>query len=253
MTLPKVSIWSLFRDDEGENVARYRQQLDALDYPPDLLRFYFVEGDSKDNTLGELRAWAVEDQRITVVQYHTGATRMRHTPHPERLRCLAETGNAALDALAADRWGEWAMLIESDLQFKPDILKKLLGHKPADAAIISPYIWIATPNYWVQFYDVWAFRTLDTVMFPAQTPTFFTARFPHQPFEVESVGSVVLLDAGPIYEGVRYTAEWAIRGVCLQYRERGLKVYADPQAHVLHPFVAFPYEFLETKVNESNV
>jgi len=255
MTLPRISIWSLFRDDAGENIARYRHKINRLQYPAGLLRFYLVEGDSQDNTLGELRAWAVEDQRVTVIQYHTGLPRMQHTPHPDRIRCLAETGNAALDALAADGWGDYAMLIESDLYYEPDIITRLLASKPKDAAVISPYIWLPGPNDHVQFYDIWAFRLLGGEMFPANMPAWYIANFPLQPFEVESVGSMVLMDAGPVYDGVRYTTEWAIRGICLQYRERGLKIYADPTTNIFHPFVDldnlyFGHHLTETKVNE---
>lgn len=247
MTLPKVSIWSLFRDDAGENITRYRYQVLSLDYPKDLLRFYFVEGDSRDNTLDELNAWAANDERITVVKHDTGVGRMRHTPHPDRIKCLAETGNAAIDALAADKWGDWAMLVESDLQYKPDIIRRLLKSRPADAAIISPYIWIRNPADILQFYDIWAFRTLDGKMFPAQTPPYYEARFPEHVFEVEAVGSLVLMDAGPLYDGVRYTTDRAIRGICEQYRARGLKVYADPTTHILHPFILNPVQLFDTK------
>lgn len=252
MTLPRVSIWSLFRDDAGENIARYRQQIWGLQYPAGLLRIYCVEGDSRDNTLGELQAWAVEDDRVTVVKHDTGLPRMRHTPHAGRLRCLSETGNTALDVLAADRWGDLAMLIESDLQFKPDILWQLIADKPKDEAVISPFIWIAKPDRsWLQFYDVWAFRGLDGVCFPAMPPEYFIVHYPAQPFEVESVGSMVLMDAKPIYDGVRYTPDAAIRGICHQYRQRGLKIYADPKANILHPFVKTPYQIIEMKASEN--
>jgi hypothetical protein len=148
------------------------------------------------------------------------------------------------------------MLIESDLYYEPNIITRLLASKPKDAAVISPYIWLPGPDNYLQFYDIWAFRSLNGQMLPTSIPAWYAVNFPASPFEVESVGSMVLMDAVPIYDGIRYTAEWAIRGICLQYRERGLKVYADPTTNIFHPFVSldnlyFGHHLVETKVNES--
>lgn len=244
MTAPNVGIWSLFRDDAGENIARYRRRVSNLDYPADKLRFYLVEGDSKDGTLDELRAWAVEDGRVNITVHNTGLSRMRHTPHQDRLDGLSATGNAALDLLTVDNWAEYALLIESDLIYEPDVLKRLLAHLPDNAGGISPFIWIPGDEDHLQFYDVWAFRTLDGAMFPPYMPAWYMARFPDAPFEVESAGSMVLFKAQPFYSGVRYDSK-AIRGICLQLRDKGLPVHADPTTHIFHPFVLHPYPLIE--------
>lgn len=247
--LPRVCLWSLFRDDAGENIARYQQQIDALDYPANLLRLYLVEGDSRDDTLNELRAWAAEDSRVTVVKHDTGIDRMRHTPHPARLQCLADTGNTALEALAADRWGELACLLESDLLYQPDTLRKLVDHRPDNAAI-SPFIWIPGTDRHLQFYDIWAFRQGGKMFKPAK-PEWYAAHYPTDSiFEVDSAGSMVLFPAGPIYDGVRYTDQ-AIIGICQQYSARGYRIMADPMVNILHPLVINPYPLVETQVNES--
>lgn len=254
MSLPKISVWSLFRDDAGDNLRNYQERIYSLDYPPDLLKFYLVEGDSVDDTWLELGQWATSDKRVSVVKCTTGKARMSHTPHPDRIATLAQVGNAALRILANDRFGELACLIESDLLYAPDTLRQLVSHRP-DGAVISPFVWIPAPHGY-QFYDVWAFRTLDGELFQASRPEWFAIHMPDSSFEVQSVGSFVLLPADPIYDGVRYTDTEAIRGICHQYAARGYPIYADPTVNIFHPIVINPYAQFkpnqkQMKVNES--
>jgi glycosyltransferase involved in cell wall biosynthesis len=247
LALPKISIWSLFRDDAGDNIARYRKQVTGLDYPPELLRFYLVEGDSQDDTLSEIKAWAVEDERVTVTTHNTGLSRMRHTPHPERVAGLASTGNAALDALAADNWGDYALLIESDLIYQPDVILSLLTNLPHPDAVVSPYIWIPGDGSYLQFYDIWAFRTAAGKMFRPYQPLWYQVHMPTGPFEINSAGSMVMFPIAPIVDGVRYPLETAIMGICDQYREKGYKIYADPQTNIFHPKVLNPYPLVDNQ------
>lgn len=247
LALPKISIWSLFRDDAGANIARYREQITGLDYPPELLRLYLVEGDSRDNTLAELRAWAVEDERITVTTHNTGLPRMRHTPHKDRVAGLASTGNAALDALADDNWGDYGLLIESDLIYCPDVIRSLLSNRPHPDAVVSPYIWIPGEGDYLQFYDIWAFRMTNCKMFRPYQPLWYQVHMPPEPFEINSAGSMVLFPVGPILDGVRYPLDKAIMGICNQYRELGYKIYADPKTNIFHPRVLNPYPLIENQ------
>jgi hypothetical protein len=236
MTLPKVSMWSQFRDSAGEQIELYRKQIGQLDYPPELLRLYLNEGDSVDETVSELQAWAVEDERITVIKHDTGLARQFHTTRPERMRAVGETGNAAWERIAADAWGDYALMLESDLLYTPDLLRQLLRRKPPEASIFSPMIWI-TVNGVLRFYDVWAFR-MGGKMFEPAAPAWYFARFGDQPFELESVGSVVLFDMEVITAGLRLTYDEAIVGLCGQARERGYRIFADPSIHILHPSIA---------------
>lgn len=247
MTLPKISIWSLFRDDAGENLKRYQARISSLEYPKDLLRFYLAEGDSKDNTWEELQLWAIEDYRVTLIKCDTGSPRYKHTPHPERLKCLATVGNAALDALAEDRnfGAQYACLIESDLLYGTDVLATILSNKPANASAIAPMIWLQNDSE-MQFYDIWAFRDLEGEMFKPFSPTWYGVNVPDKPFEVSSVGSMTLFDIQPILDGVRYTEEKAVVGICEQYRQTGCKIYCDPNIHILHPRISNPTPRIES-------
>lgn len=250
MNYPKVSIWSLFRDDAGDNLKRYQDRIYKLDYPADLLRFYFVEGDSVDDTWKELVKWTQQDKRVNIVRRETGFPRQSHTAHPIRVKTLAWVGNAALRILANDKWGELACLIESDLIFNEGTLRQLVEHRP-DNGVIAPMVWIPGPNL-LQFYDVWAYRFLSGDMFPPNRPEWFV-RLGEEPFEIYSAGSMLLLPAEPIYDGVRYTDELAVRGICAQYRERGYKIYADPGTDIFHPIVLNPYEQMKPDLKPETV
>jgi len=234
--LPRLAIWSLFRDDAGDNIARYRARIESLDYPPDLLRLYLAEGDSRDNTLEELQAWAIEDHRITVTKFDTGLRRHGHTADPERFHILAATANPAIDRLCRDGWGDYAVLIESDLIFQPDTLKRLLANKPDEAGVFAPMIWLPV-NEAIRFYDVWAFHSLDGLNFPPANPAWFVAHWPGEPFEVESVGSLVFFPMDAIRAGARYN-ENVIRGMALTAKGAGYRIFCDPTTHVFHPPIA---------------
>lgn len=200
------------------------------------MRIYLNEGDSVDETLAELQAWAVEDDRITVVKHDTGLARQHHTSRSERMQAVSEAGNAAWERIATDAWGDYALMLESDLLYTPDLLRQLLIRKPTEADIFSPFIWI-TVNGALRFYDVWAFRTLDGKLFKPAAPAWYFGRFSDAPFEVESVGSVVLFKMEVITGGSRLTYDEAIVGLCKQARERGYRIFADPAIHILHPSI----------------
>lgn len=232
---PKVSIWSQFRDDAGLNLSQYRQRVNALDYPPELLRFYLSEGDSRDNTWTELNQWADEDERIVPVQKHTGRPRISHSPSPERMITLATTGNAAWDMIARDAWGEYALMLESDLIYTPDLLRCLITRIPEDAAALAPMIWLSVGGNF-RFYDVWAFRR-NGQLFEPYPPAWYAQKLGEQPVEIDSAGSVILFRMAYIKEGARLSETSAVVGMCDQIRGMGGKIYCDPETHVIHPEV----------------
>lgn len=150
---------------------------------------------------------------------------------------MAETGNANWDAIANDAWGDYALMVEADLLFTPDLLRQLLARQPLEASIFSPMIWINVNGY-IRFYDVWAFRTLEVEqLFEPAPPAWYFQRYGEQPFEVASVGSVVLFEMGVIQHGVRLSYDEAVLGMCKQARRLGYRIFCDPTLHVLHPTI----------------
>lgn len=234
MKPPKIGIWSIFRDDGLGGVARYRQRIEQFDYPRNLLRLYLCEGDSVDDTFRQLVEWVKEDRRVNVVKSNSGLPRHGHTDDPERLRILAQASNAAIDMLAADNWADYGCLVESDILLETDTISRLVSHIPDQQSVIAPMIWLDTPPKSYRFYDGWAFRFLDGERFPLVDVSWYLETTPPRLFEVQSAGSVVLFPIKAIKSGCRYN-EQAIRGMCLQARDNGYRIYADPTINVFHP------------------
>lgn len=228
-------MWSQFRDDAGPNLSQYRQRVEALDYPAESLRFYLGEGDSLDNTWSELNHWADEDERVVPVKRNTGRPRLYHDPRPERMKTLATTGNAVWGRIARDAWGDYALMLESDLVYTPDLLSRLITRIPDEAAALAPMIWLAVGDN-IRFYDIWAFRR-DGQTFPAYPAAWYAQHLGEQPLEIDSAGSVILFRMSYIRAGARLSEETAIVGMCDQIGAAGGKIYCDPETHVIHPAI----------------
>lgn len=234
MTLPKISVWSQFRNAAGDQIARYRRQIARLNYPPDLMRLYLCEGDSTDNTLAELQAWARVDDRLTIVKHDTNIPHFSHSPRPARMKAVSQNGNKGWDMIAGDDWGDFALMLESDLLYEPDLVTQLVTRMPDEAAIFAPMIWIQVDGG-VRFYDIWAYR-VNGEKFQPTSPEWYKARFPDT-FEVDSVGSVVLFKMQLITSDLRLNEETCVLGMCNTARQWGHKIFVDPGIDVLHPSI----------------
>lgn len=232
MTFPRIAIWSTFRDD-SQNVIPYYERILELDYPQSLLRLYLVEGDSVDDTHQLLKDIETYDYRLSVVKHDTGQPRYSSVIDTERFRLLAKVNNVALNAIVRHKWAEIAVLIESDLIYQPDLLRRLLNSRPDPKAFISPMIWLDMKG-WYGFYDIWAYRLLRGDAFPTGSREWYGEHFPQVVFEVESTGSVIMLPMQALIDGCRYDDE-AVRGFCISGRMKGYQIYVDPNIHVIHP------------------
>jgi hypothetical protein len=217
-TLPNIAILSLFRDSQAWYIERYYQQIAALDYPPEKLKVYLVEGDSVNSAqvnhdLANMAQKLVTlDIKATKIIHNTGNAYHKAIINPMRMSTLAKTANAGLQAISDDRFADKILLLESDLLYSPDLILKLLE---TEKDVIAPLIMARDA-----FYDIWGFRTLDGQM---TTPTF------HQEVngltELSSVGSIYLFPAEPIYKGMRYPEEDCAVGMCRQLRKVGYKIW----------------------------
>ena len=177
----------------------------------------------------------MEDERVVVVQHDTGIAREFHSPRPARMKAVSINGNKGWDAIARDNWGDFALMIESDLLVQPDILTRLIERMPDEADIFAPMIWIEV-GVQHRFYDIWAYRRGGN-MFPPYGPAWYAQKYGTMPFELDSVGSCVLFRMGLIVDGLRLGESDCVLGMCNEARKRGYKVFADPEIDIIHPSI----------------
>jgi glycosyltransferase involved in cell wall biosynthesis len=195
------------------------------------LEIVAVEGDSQDETAPILDDWASKDKRVHVIHRDLGYPDYGSQVHPERFKALAAVSNLGLEYINDRLNVDYILWLESDLIIANDMLERLLArNKPA----ISPMIWVFDEPE-TRFYDIWAYRWKGG-SFPPHTPAWYWDNYPQEPFEIDTAGSVILLDAKAIKDGARFTQEEAIVSFCKQFKERGYQLWCDPTVYVRHPW-----------------
>ena len=149
------------------------------------------------------------------------------------MKAVSENGNIGWDAIAKDAWGDFALMLESDLLYNPILLRSLIDRRLDRADIFAPMIWIEVDGS-LRFYDIWAYRTKGE-MFPPNSPEWYFAHYGSGLLEVDSVGSVVLFKMNLITEGLRLGESDCVLGMCNEARQRGYRVFVDPTINILHP------------------
>lgn len=228
-----VTICSPFRDS-GADIPAYFERLFTLrlDNPYVMLRFVYVEGDSKDSTWEMLREWAQYDDRVTLVKCDTGKPRYGPVVNPERFQVLARVFNEALDAVDLE-WTDYVLFLPSDIHYEPDLLSRLLA---ADKDIVAPFSW-TYENGRYRFYDVWGFGCQGKAFTP------FTQQAAREVYgdallQMDMVGGTVLIKSAVLKLGCRYTEKDVDRGLCWDAQRLGFTVWADPATAVYHPPLA---------------
>ena len=144
---------------------------------------------------------------------------------------------------------------ESDLFTPPDVALRLgdaglewsespgaiggwpwLSHRPTDPNDAEPFLGIRTPKRMTLedaiFYDTWGYRK-DGVRF-GNKPPYHECYRADRPFRLDSVGSVVLIDASYVRRGARMNGNGLV-GLCESIRCLGGEVWCDPRVPVVQP------------------
>ena len=232
---PRVCIGSLFRDSDSRGeLDRYIQQIEALDYPKDLLRIVCLEGDSIDSTRQKLQDWNPTFPK-ELLRLDVSSSADYRTITEQRLRNLSNCANEVLDHFGDEDYLFW---VTSDLTFPPDIINILLS---VDKQVVSCPVLIAGSN---RFYDVWGFRQGQQQVNRVggvYGPGCFHWDFPwhpvvdiYRPFRVDTVGSIFLAKAEVVNSGARFTAEEDIVGFCKEAGARGYEVWMTTKTRVYH-------------------
>jgi hypothetical protein len=215
-----VAIFSPFRNAE-RRVPAYIEAVNDLDWPRDGLRFVALENDSEDRTWPFLLDWFLSDDRVSLNRVETGRQKWGSVVDAGRFAHLAHLFNMGLQQVDM-KWSEAVLVLPSDIDFEPDLLRRLAAWD-----LVAPFVWQGPI-----FYDTWAF-VRDGVHFE-NFPRRKARQYGELPIEMDSVGGTFLVRAEVLRAGARFTAEEVDRGLCQFARANGFKVWADPTTHVEH-------------------
>lgn len=129
--------------NEGAVIGATVDRLLAMEYPPDSLRAYVIDDASTDETPDVLAS--------KKAQY---PGRVFHVRRQKGGQGKAHTLNHGLDVILADAWCEAVLIMDADVLFEPDALRKMARHL-ADPAVgaVTAYIkeGSAPGNYLTRF------------------------------------------------------------------------------------------------------
>lgn len=219
MASPLIVLMSLWRNDASRSLFARADHLLSKTSTRANVRWLWAVGDSPDTTERNLKSVIRKnpDKDIELVRYDSGIRDVIDVTM--RRRRSSWTASRMFTHLHDS--DTYACLHESDLKSPDDVLDRMLDNPLPVAA--WPMIRV---NGSLQFYDIWAFRTLQG--------SLFNADMHHQMrIEVSSFGSVWMAPAELVRN--RMLDDTAVVGLCTQWRNEGIRLYADPSIHVEQP------------------
>lgn len=227
-----VTILSCFRQ-AVHYLERYFEQMDdlqrLLNARGDHLHLLLGYGDSRDGTGAALWDECVHRFDAHLLDVSHGGPEFGSIEHPQRFKQLASIGNKLLDNVPPD--ADVVAIIESDLIWDAMALLQLIDALPVlpHPAAVAPMIMDGERS----FYDVFAFRR-GGVRFTKQPPYHADLRGDSDLLELESAGSVLVMDAA-LARKARLSDEEAIVGFCAGIRKHGGSIWLDTTVPVAHP------------------
>lgn len=221
-----VVLVSNFRNMSGR-VARYLDQVLALSQHHKL-RVVAIEGDSIDDTAGELvRLSGAMGIPLTIHTHNHGKQVFGSTESSERFVALTGVMMAGMHAVNSS--DEVAVSVESDLMWGTYDMLALIGivHRGKDTDIVAPMIFAGA-----RFYDVWAFRK-NGIRFTPHAPYHHELAI-NGVTEVDSVGSCLAMRA-EIAQTVTPIGQQCIVSWCAGARAQGYTIGVAAGLRVAHP------------------
>ena len=228
-----ITLCSAFRDSTPY-LPRYFCQVNALDFAlyeqGHRLGFVWGEGDSTDRTLTTLRA-ANYRFRAHLVDCTHGGPAYGSVISAQRFRQLAHVGKRIFSAITEE--ADIVAYVESDLIWEPTTLLALIERVTSgQAATIAPMVLLRRAGWPADsFYDGYCFRAEDRHF--AHYPPYHAVYRPDQPFQVDSVGSCVVV-SGKIARSLHFDEQTIFPDLCGQIRAAGHGVWVDPGCAVYH-------------------
>lgn len=218
--MPNIVISSLWRSDENRHLIQRAEHLLAKQ-PEGGLRWVWVVGDSEDETEKRLRWFAKKNPKkdIEIIRHDTGI--LGDEPRT-RLRRLSQTVDVAFSQVreADDFW----IHHESDLKSSPELVSQFLNTGKCPLAG-----WVTLGEV---FYDTWGYTKNGNAF--TNDPPYHSCYNPDEPFQVDSIGSVFMLQAEDLRAGVR-CGTFGVRELCEKLRGLGREIWVDPRIAIVQP------------------
>jgi len=204
----------------GEWLHRFLEQVDQ--FPVETVsRIVFSYGEPRqplpqgDPTLVKLKQWkATTKHRVEVVR-------------EPKLQALSSAQIAAIyqDFQSMFRSDEsHVLLLDADVVKMPsDLISKLANQ---DKDIIAPYVWMRN-HVPPLFYDSHVFRYKGYRFYPIDPPN------PKKTFELDSAGTCLLVKR-EVFKASPYDNPYPHMRFCRESKEKGFKVWADPNTVIEH-------------------
>ena len=218
----KVVVASVFRN-AAHYVERYFRQLEALSAEGFDVECVIAEGDSYDDTWGELERWLTPQDKLVKAEH--GGPSYGSIDHPDRWKQMAWVCNQVMEELPDDESPK--IYVESDLVWTPPVMVKLLEDLGSCDAVAP-----MSMRHGV-FYDVWGHRGVDGERFHFAPPFHADLDNDLELVPIASAGSCIAMRP-EIAKVARFSEEDCIVGLCRSIREHG-GLWVDKTVAVEHP------------------
>lgn len=228
---PAVVMLSMWMNDAKRRLQDRVDVLLSKTYSD--LRWVWLVGDSTDGTaelLADIVGKRFSDQigsRVEILKFKTG---LPGGSMAERLRRMSVTMSVGLDRV----WpgDDYVVIHESDLESPPDLIERFVAHADAGKCPIAGWITLKVNPVDSVFYDIWGYRC-NGKLFTGDPPYCDNYSSKH-PFKVDSVGSVWMVHASDICEGVRMSTKACVE-VCEKLRAKGRTIWVDSTIPIVQP------------------
>lgn len=225
----ELTILCIMRNSLGY-LDRFLSQVNYVFQRFEPAHLIICEGDSDDGTKEWLRQIAnISNDRVhgdvTVVELDTGKPLMGgNVNHPARWWQLEVAWNECIKHLEPTRY---AVCVESDLIWSPDVLSKMVAHLDAGKGdVVCPMLMRDNPITGKYFYDTNAWR-LGGENFVNYPPLH--SKWTGDPFmQLDTAGGMLVMRGETLK-----TATW--KNQCVLHYADGTRVVADTTAEILHP------------------
>lgn len=213
----KLTVITLFRDN-AKKLPAYFKRLEALERRYEM-EYYFYENDSEDETRKLLTEW-MDGRKGHFIYEDLNTPSFGHTTTKERMVLMTQYRNTILNK-AKPLISEYTFLLDSDIDYSKNIIKKYLRHMKNDVVMCTPFVKQNIKCFMcncgrLSYFDCYALKDTQNNMGLLTSCNPFTDEADrkkwdnNQPVEVNSAfGGAALIKTAVLNE-----VEWATIGGC---------------------------------------